>query len=399
MSHLYWVAPVIVLCMVVFVHELGHFLAAKAFGVYAPRFSLGWGKPILKWRRAGGETEYVIAWLPIGGYVRMASRNDETSSVLEGGNETPKEGAELDPDWDPEAMVPYGPKPVPADRWFESKPTYARVIILLAGVTMNALLTIVVATGIFAVYGRPAPRVVSTVIDTIVPGKPAEKAGLQQGDSVVAIDGASVRTWQDLIAIVSAGAGHEMHFDIARGTQRLTLAITPEAVDIPDSATGKIDKVGKIGAGSRAPEYVENGPRVRMSIGESIASGWYATWQMGGSVVGVLAGLFKGTVSVKTLGGPIAIARTSVAAAKTGLESLLTLIAFLSINLAVLNLLPVPILDGGQVLITIAEGVKGSAFSDRTRENLMRAGLVAIGLLFVTVMFNDLKGLATSLFG
>jgi regulator of sigma E protease len=109
---------------------------------------------------------------------------------------------------------------------------------------------------------------------------------------------------------------------------------------------------------------------------------------------------------MKTLGGPYAIAHVSVAAAKTGLESLLTLLAFLSINLAVLNLLPVPILDGGQVLITIAEGVKGSEFSDRTRENLMRVGLVVIGLLFVTVMvndapliFNDLKGLAKSLFG
>ena len=103
-------------------------------------------------------------------------------------------------------------------------------------------------------------------------------------------------------------------------------------------------------------------------------------------------------MSVKTLGGPIAIARTSVAAAKTGLESLFTLIAFLSINLAVLNLLPVPILDGGQVLITIAEGVKGSSFSDRTRENFMRVGLVAIGALFLIVMFNDIKGLMTSIF-
>jgi regulator of sigma E protease len=127
---------------------------------------------------------------------------------------------------------------------------------------------------------------------------------------------------------------------------------------------------------------------------------------MARSVVDVVGGLFRGTVSMKTLGGPYAIAHVSVAAAKTGLESLLTLLAFLSINLAVLNLLPVPILDGGQVLITIAEGVKGSEFSDRTRENLMRVGLVVIGLLFVTVMvndapliFNDLKGLAKSLFG
>jgi regulator of sigma E protease len=391
-----WLAPLVVLGIVVFVHEFGHFLAAKAFGVYAPRFSLGWGKPIVKWRRKGSETEYVISMLPIGGYVRMASKNDETSSMLEGGNETLKEGAELDPNWDPEAMVPHGPKPVPADRWFESKPTYARVVILLAGVTMNAILTVCVATSIFAVYGR---RDVPTVIDTLVAGKPAQLAGLQRGDSVIAIDGAPVRTWTELVARVGADTGHESRFDIARGTQRLTFSIKPEVIDVTDPITGTVKHVGKIGAGSLGPDNIGNrAVRSSMSFGESFQSGWYATWSMGRSVLDVLGGLFRGTVSVKTLGGPIAIARTSVQAAKTGLESLFTLIAFLSINLAVLNLLPVPILDGGQVLITIAEGVKGSAFSDRTRENFMRVGLVAIGALFLVVMYNDLKGLVTSIF-
>lgn len=391
-----WLAPLVVLGIVVFVHEFGHFLAAKAFGVYAPRFSLGWGKPLLKWRRKGSETEYVISMLPIGGYVRMASKNDETSSMLEGGNETLKEGAELDPNWDPEAMVPHGPKPVPADRWFESKPTYARVVILLAGVTMNAILTICVATSIFAVYGR---RDVPTVIDTLVAGKPAQLAGLQRGDSVMAIDGAPVRTWTELVARVGADTGQASRFDVARGTQRLSFSIRPEVVNLTDPITGTVRHVGKIGAGSLGPDNIGNrAVRIPMSFGDAFQSGWYATWAMGRSVLDVLGGLFRGTVSVKTLGGPIAIARTSVQAAKTGLESLFTLIAFLSINLAVLNLLPVPILDGGQVLITVAEGVKGSAFSDRTRENFMRVGLVAIGALFLVVMFNDLKGLVTSIF-
>ena len=393
---LYWIAPLVVLGLVVFVHEFGHFLAAKAFGVYAPRFSLGWGKPIFKWRRKGSETEYVISMLPIGGYVRMASRNDETAAMLEGGNEVVKEGAELDPDWDPEAMIPHGPKPVPANRWFESKPTYARVVILLAGVTMNAVLTIFVATGIFAVYGR---RDAPTVIDTLVAGKPAEKAGLQRGDSVISVDGVPVRGWTQLVAKVGADTGREARFEIARGAQRLTITVVPEVIDVKDPTTGTVRRVGKIGAGALGPDNIgKRAVRSSMSVGESISAGWYATWQMGGSVLDVLGGLFRGTVSVKQLGGPIAIARTSVAAARTGLESLFTLIAFLSINLAVLNLLPVPILDGGQVLITIAEGVKGSAFSDRTRENFMRVGLVAIGALFLIVMFNDLKGLVTSLF-
>ena len=120
---------------------------------------------------------------------------------------------------------------------------------------------------------------------------------------------------------------------------------------------------------------------------------------MGGSVLGVLGGLFRGTVSVKTLGGPIAIARVSVQAAQSGLEPLFTLIAFLSINLAVLNLLPVPILDGGQVLITVVEGIRGKALGDRVRDVLMKAGLAVIATLFVFVMFNDLKALVLSIFG
>jgi regulator of sigma E protease len=393
---LYWIAPLVVLGLVVFVHEFGHFLAAKAFGVYTPRFSLGWGKPLLKWRRKGAETEYVISMLPIGGYVRMASRNDETAAMLEGGNEVVKEGAELDLDWDPEAMMPHGPKPVPANRWFESKPTYARVVILLAGVTMNAVLTIFVATGIFAVYGR---RDAPTVIDTLVAGKPAEKAGLQRGDSVISVDGVPVKSWSELVAKVSADTGRAARFELARGVQRLTIVVEPEVIDVKDPTTGTVRRVGKIGAGALGPDNIgKRAVRSSMSVGESISAGWFATWQMGRSVLDVLGGLFRGTVSVKQLGGPIAIARTSVAAARTGLESLFTLIAFLSINLAVLNLMPVPILDGGQVLITIAEGVKGSAFSDRTRENFMRVGLVAIGALFLIVMFNDLKGLMTSLF-
>jgi regulator of sigma E protease len=193
---------------------------------------------------------------------------------------------------------------------------------------------------------------------------------------------------------VSGSAGTPLRIDVQRGTERVTISVTPEEQPGADPITGKPRRVGKIGAGP-----ANKLARESMPFGESVTSGWRATWAMAGSVVGVLGGLVRGTVSVSTLGGPIAIARTSVTAAKAGMESLLTLIAFLSINLAVLNLLPIPILDGGQVLLTVAEAAKGSRFSDRTRENLMRVGLAAIALLFVVVMFNDIKGLVLSIFG
>src|SRR3954454_1920720 len=122
-------APILVFGLVIFVHELGHFIAAKLTGVYAPRFSIGFGPALIRFRR--GETEYVLAALPLGGYVRMASRLDEETAFLEGGSET-AEPKEKPKDWDPEAMIPFGPKPVPENRWFESKPLIARLVIMIA---------------------------------------------------------------------------------------------------------------------------------------------------------------------------------------------------------------------------------------------------------------------------
>src|SRR5512143_1164750 len=122
-----WLAPVLVFGLVVLVHEVGHFLAAKLVGVYAPRFSIGFGKAL--WRRRRGETEYVLSLLPLGGYVRMASREDEAMAMIEGGGETAEQHGT---DWDPEAMMPFGPKPVPPHRWFESKTLPARLLILIA---------------------------------------------------------------------------------------------------------------------------------------------------------------------------------------------------------------------------------------------------------------------------
>ena len=152
LSKLPWLGPLIVFGLVVFVHELGHFLAAKAFGVYAPRFSIGFGTAIL--RKRFGETEYILAALPLGGYVRMASRDDEATAFIEGGSEEGAHRPETDKSYDPNGMVPFGPKPVPAHRWFESKPLWQRLIIMLAGVTMNIVLALVVATALIKSEGR-----------------------------------------------------------------------------------------------------------------------------------------------------------------------------------------------------------------------------------------------------
>ncbi|HEX3159339.1 MAG TPA: RIP metalloprotease RseP [Gemmatimonadaceae bacterium] len=400
-----WLAPIIVFGLVVFVHELGHFLAAKSMGVYCPRFSIGFGPAL--WKRRHGETQYMISLLPLGGYVRMASRDDEAMAFLEGGapersdDEPSTVGASGAPplaephlkdgvtpeDWDPEALVPFGPRPVPKHRFFESKRLPARLFILLAGVTMNVLLALVVNVGVYAGYGRPY---LAPVVDSVLPGQPAQLAGMLSGDSIAAVAGQPVRTWEEVVSRVSASAGTPLALDVVRrdGT-RAQLRVVPEATKLSDEITGEERTLGRIGAAARTDVV----GREQVGLGESVGEGWTATWRGAGLVVDVVQALFAGRVGVENLGGPIAIARSSVQAARGGLENLLALIAFLSINVAVLNLLPIPILDGGQVLMNVAEAVKGSPFGPRTRDVILRVGLMAIALLFVVVMFNDLKSL------
>jgi regulator of sigma E protease len=486
---LFYLAPILVFGLVVFVHELGHFLAAKATGVYAPRFSIGFGPALF--RKRWGETEYVIAALPLGGYVRMASREDETMAMIEGGGErarlAPKhEGAhpgvlaevagevtgESRPaGWDPNAMLPFGPQPVPEHRWFESKSLAARLFIMLAGVTMNALLAAVVAIFMIAHYGRTVvgTRVVGglseeaaqviggrlvagdtllrvgsrriqswddvvralgterspvavvsqrdsftldlgdgvterrqavvdglefyipPVVDSVIATMPAAKAGIQRGDSIVALDGQPVFSFSALSGRISTAAGRPVRVDLVRAGQPVSVTVVPQATSVTDPTTGESKRQGKIGIAPRQGTVVHED----VSLAEAIPSGLRLTGTMAGAVVGTLKSLANRTASVKELGGPIAIARTSVQAARQGVQSLLYLIALLSINVAVLNLLPIPILDGGQVLLNVAEAVKGRQFSMRTREYILRVGLVAIGLLFVTVMWNDITRLIT----
>ncbi|MDQ8145002.1 MAG: RIP metalloprotease RseP [Gemmatimonadota bacterium] len=373
-----WLAPLLVLGLVVFVHELGHFLAAKWAGVYAPRFSLGWGAPLWSVRR--GETEYALSWLPIGGYVRMASKEDETAAVLEGGAESPE--AERSRHWDDRSMIPHGPLSIPADRWFESKSLVRRLVILLAGVTMNVLLAVAVSVGVVATYGQP---LVPPVVDSVVAGKPAAAAGVRAGDRVIAIDGTTVTRWEEVVSVISEAAGRAVTLRVLRGADTVPLVVTPavESVTGPDGATAR---VGRIGVAVR--QGVERAP---VDAATAVRLGWTATWGMAGSVVQVLGRLVTGDVSVNQLGGPLEIARSSVAAAQSGAEALWSLIAFLSINLAVLNLLPIPLLDGGQILLQIAETAYRRPLPLVVKEWYARIGLAAIGTLFLFVTFNDLK--------
>ena len=374
-----WLAPIIVFGLVVFVHELGHFIAAKLTGVYAPRFSIGFGPSLLKKRF--GETEYVLAALPLGGYVRMASREDEATAFLEGGSEnsavtpgSPKDG------FDPNAMIPFGPKPIPEERWFESKSLPARLFIMLAGVTMNALLAYVIYFGLLLRSGMPTPVPVAAVV---TPGKPAALAGIQVGDSIASLNGRPLESWQTLLDSIGASAGRPLSLGLVRGGSHVTVTVTPASEAVTDPETGVKQPRGRIG-------MIAGQVFTPIGVPQAFSEAWRITIDNGGRIFTALGSLVRG-VGISELGGPIAIAQVSVQAAQGGIETLLLLVALISINVAVFNLLPIPILDGGQIVLNIAETIKGSAFSTRTRENILKGGLLIIGLLFVTVMFNDIS--------
>ncbi|MFL5615789.1 MAG: RIP metalloprotease RseP [Gemmatimonadaceae bacterium] len=454
-------APILVFGLVIFVHELGHFLAAKAAGVYAPRFSIGFGPSLL--RKRWGETEYILAVLPLGGYVRMASRLDEDAALLEGGSESaPKPDS---PDFDPNAMIPFGPHPIPEHRLFESKPLPARLMILIAGVSMNVLLTFVIGVGLALHFGQPVTpiRVVGqvrvppnapalaqlhsgdtlvsvnghritkwedvdqsiattqdsvvfqttrstvrvpvggpgqpsleevatsidvqrpSVLDTVLTGGRAQAAGLRSRDSVVAIDGQPIHSWAELVAVVSQAPEKTLRFTVMRGGQTLNVDVAPKATVDTMPVTHEVRTLGKIGAGPSLSVT----RREPLGVGSAIRAGARTTWFMGGAIVDIVKKLLTNRISVRQLSGPVGITQMSVEAARSGLESLFSLIALLSINVAILNLLPIPVLDGGQILINVLESAKGKPFSLRTREYILRFGLLAIALLFVVVMYND----------
>jgi regulator of sigma E protease len=370
-------------------------------------------------------------------------------------------------------MIPFGPKPVPEDRWFESKPLWARIVIMIAGVVMNTVLAIVVATMLAFHYGQvvypstvvgsvremadapalsrlqpgdsiravngspvrtwndvrkeilassdtlaittqretvrvPLSRKGATaeqvadglvyflapVIDSVFPGDPAALAGFRHGDSIVAVAGQPVHSWSDMVAHVGASPNQPVVFVMRRGAATETLTVTPKAVSEPDPITGHERTVGKIGAGARDPSV-----RQTLEFGAAFAWGLRITRTNAGAVFKVLHDIGVGTVSVRELGGPVAITRASVSAARNGIDELFYLIALLSINVAVLNLLPIPILDGGQILINVLESAKGRPFSMRTREYILRFGLFAIALLFAIVMYNDTRAGFAKVFG
>lgn len=443
-------ALAVVLGVLIFVHEAGHFLAAKWAGIYVHRFSLGLGSPVpwLTFRK--GETEYSISWLPLGGYVKMASREEDAASLmLEGGTARTH---------------------VPPDRVFESKPVWTRMIVILAGVVMNVAFAWIVFVGLALKTGRqvdpvttvgrveaeslppaarpllsvrPGSRIVAVsgrpvhtwedvlagitggrspeirlefadgstvvlpihpdalgdrlrvaqalqpfrpaVVGQVLPGSPAARAGIQPGDTVVRVGDRPVAQWFDLLDALQPAAGRPVPIEVARGGRRMALVVTPraESVKQPD---GTVRRVGRIGVG------LASGVRaIRYGVLGAIAAGTAATLDAATQIVRTVRGLLSGRVSERELGGPILIGQMAGQTARLGLDAFLAFMALISVNLAVLNLLPIPVLDGGQFMMLLAEAVIRRPLPPRLRERLTALGLAVVVLLMGLAFSNDLR--------
>jgi len=345
-------ATLFVLGVLILVHELGHFLAAKSVGVAVPRFSVGLGPRVWGIRR--GETEYVISALPLGGYVRMAGAVEDEQAALEGGRV----------------------EEVPPERRFESKPLWARVWVISAGVCMNALFAWLAFSVLVLHQGRRPP-----VVAEVVPGTPAAAAGLLPGDSVVAVGGESVRDWAEFAAYTRAHPGDTVRVLVARGSARLELAVVAAAVRERDVVSGDTLLVGQIG--------VLGGERVPVGPGYALVEGGRRTVALTGDVLRFLGHLVVGRASPREVAGVITIGKLSGEFARMGWAQLVWLMAFLSVNLAIVNLLPIPILDGGHLVFLALEAVRGRALSLEVRARLTQVGLVVLVALMVWALTAD----------
>ncbi len=442
-------ATIVVLGVLIFVHELGHFLAAKSVGVEVQRFSIGLGPTIYGFRR--GETEYVLSWIPLGGYVKMRGMDNEVEERLEGGpTRAPRE---------------------PSSRDFDAKPIWARTFVISAGVVMNMVFAFAVYVAVNAVWGMaeiaetriarvqtdllpegteglaglaegsrivrigaadvvhwgdiqegimdaPAgalevvtqePDAVITIdldpdpdarlrlsrslqfwadaeVGAVNPGSPADRAGLEAGDRILAVDGAPMDHWYDFVDAIEERPGTRTELSLERRGRPLTRYVTPNEETGEDPVTGATVRVGKVGIYQPRTELAYQ----PVGVGRAIGLGWAETIGVTALILDFLRDLVTGGVSPRSVGSIVTIGTASGQAAQMGLDTFLRFMALFSVNLAILNLLPIPILDGGHLVFLGVEAVRGRALSVEQRLRWSQVGFLVVVGLMLWALSNDI---------
>ena len=341
---------IIVLGVLIFFHELGHFLVARSLGVGVEKFSLGFGPKLIG--KKIGITEYQISAIPLGGYVKMVGESPDS---------------ELDP-----SEIPIS---------FTHKHVLNRSLIVAAGPFFNILLALIIFFGIFQISGL---LILKPGIGNVDEGSPAYIAGLKKNDLVVSIDGVDISSWEDMANTIMASKGKTLAVSVLRGDTVLTKNVTPEVKKVKNLFNEDVERyvIGVTASG----EVFKKDLNFFQAVSESVNQ----TYQITALTIKGVVKLFQGTVSPKTLGGPIMIAQMAGQQAKEGVVNLIFFIALISINLAILNFLPIPVLDGGHLLFFFIEAVKGSPVSVKVREISQQAGIFVLILLMIYVFYNDI---------
>jgi len=343
----------IALGVLVFVHELGHFAVAKRIGVLVQRFSIGFGPVVFASQR--GETEYAVSAVPMGGYVKMLGEEDE-------------EEARTNP-----------------ERAFSTQAVSRRAAIVFAGPAMNFVFAFVAYAVLFATVGVDLPSNQPRV-GGVSAGLPAERAGLKAGDRIVSVEGQPIETWEQLSKRILGSDGKRLTLVVERDGKTFPLEISPELQDnrtIFGEPAGQVYRIG-----IEASHEWE-----KVSPGRAVVMAGEQTWNASVMVVTGLVKMAQGRVPLRELGGPIAIARAAGQQARAGIRYFLSMLAFLSVNLAVLNLLPIPALDGGHLAFFAVEGMMRRPLQARHREIAQQVGLLLLITLMVFVFYNDIHRL------
>jgi len=346
---------IFLLCLgvLVLVHEWGHFIFARLFGVRVDRFSIGFGKPIFCLGKDKKGTEYVLAPIPLGGYVEMAGESPATSKGL------PDE--------------------------FISKPIWKRVIIVVAGPLVNYLFGFLI---FWFIYSLGAPELLP-VVGKILNDSPAQKIGLQRGDRILEVNGVKVDLWDEMRELISKHPQEEIVLKVQRGGRLLIMRVVPEAKEITDRF-GVKQKIGLIGITPDISAYAQ----VRFPVHIAFMKAGEKVWEITKGVFRAIGLLLSGNKQVReAISGPIGIYEITSQARMIGVNVLLVVVAMLSVSLAIFNLLPIPMLDGGHLVMFLIEAFIRRPIPDKVYEYTAHLGITLIIIITLLVVFNDIRKL------
>ncbi|MDD4601733.1 hypothetical protein SDC9_06233 [bioreactor metagenome] len=335
------IATIFVFGLLILFHELGHFITAKLVGMRVDEFAIGFGPKLVSWKR--GETLYSLRIIPLGGFNKIAGMDPE---------------AEQD------------------EQSFAAKPIWARMLVIVAGSTMNFVLPILLLAGVFFSAGIDTPST-EAVIGSILPDKPAARAGLVTGDRILAVNDSQIGEWRDFVEVVQGNAGNQLKISYERNGQISNISMVPE-----------YDQKANRGIVGIMPQIHNYQPNLFESMGLAVKQ----TYLVAASMVVGIAQMITGQISAD-VAGPIGVVQMTGEVAQMGMIPLLQFAAFLSINLGLINLLPVPMLDGGHVVTLAIEGIRGKPLSSSKMQAIQMIGLVLLMMLMIMATFKDVARL------